>query len=141
LLGLRNDSEPDFAPMNSWLVNPAGTLWTSASRSKMPFRVAVPADAAKKTATNPDDEDALRQEAEHLAAELLPIAMTGHPREEGKMSCDFPAMRFPSHLKTSLNIRLMRRKTVCACGCWERKSNNLENSCCLLPFLIILLHR
>jgi hypothetical protein len=48
------------------------------------FLAAVPVDAAKKTATNADDEDALRQEAEHLAADLLPIAMTCHPREEGE---------------------------------------------------------
>jgi hypothetical protein len=56
------------------------------------FLAEVPVDAAKKTATNPDDEDALRQEAEHLAAELLPIAMTGHPREEGE-----DVMRFSCH--------------------------------------------
>ncbi len=27
-----------WAPKGSWFVNPAGTLWTSASRSRMPFR-------------------------------------------------------------------------------------------------------
>jgi hypothetical protein len=48
------------------------------------FLAEVPVDAAKKTATNPDDEDELRQEAQRLAAELLPIAMTGHPRSEGE---------------------------------------------------------
>jgi hypothetical protein len=44
---------------------------------------------------------------------------------------------FPSHLKTSSKIWLIRRKTMCGCGCWERKSNNLENSCCPLPLSII----
>jgi len=55
------------------------------------FLAEVPVDAAKKRATNPADEDALRQEAERLATELLPIAMTGHPRQEGedvmRLSC------------------------------------------------------
>lgn len=35
------------------------------------FLAEVPVDAAKKIVTNPEDEDALRQEAERLAAELL----------------------------------------------------------------------
>lgn len=48
------------------------------------FLAEVSVDAAKRTATNPDDEDALSQEAQHLAAELLPIAMTGHSRQEGE---------------------------------------------------------
>ena len=48
------------------------------------FLAEVSVDAAKKTGINPGDEHALRQEAEHLAAELLPIAMTGRPAEEGE---------------------------------------------------------
>jgi hypothetical protein len=55
------------------------------------FLAEVPVGAARKTATNPDDEDALRQEGQRLAAELLPIAMTGHPWKEGedvmKLTC------------------------------------------------------
>jgi hypothetical protein len=48
------------------------------------FLAEVQVGAARKTTTNPDDEDALHQEAQRLAAELLPIAMTGHPRMEGE---------------------------------------------------------
>jgi hypothetical protein len=48
------------------------------------FLAEVLLDAAKKTGINPDDEDALRQEAQHLAAALLPFAMTGRPRQEGE---------------------------------------------------------
>jgi hypothetical protein len=48
------------------------------------FLAEVQVDAARKTTTNPDDEDALHHEARGLATELLPIAMTGHPREEGE---------------------------------------------------------
>ena len=66
------------------------------------FLAEVPVDAAKKTATNPDDDDELRQVAQRLAAELLPIAMTGH-REVGGGRChatDLPcnpeAFRRPS---------------------------------------------
>jgi len=38
----------------------------------------------KETTTYPDDEDALCQEAQRLATELLPMAMTGHPMQEGE---------------------------------------------------------
>ena len=48
------------------------------------FLAEVPIDTAKKTAMNPDDEVVLGQEAMRLAAELLPIAMTGHRRESGE---------------------------------------------------------
>jgi hypothetical protein len=48
------------------------------------FLAEIPIDTARKTAKNPDDEVALGQEAERLAADLLPIAMTGHPREQGE---------------------------------------------------------
>jgi hypothetical protein len=48
------------------------------------FLAEVPVDMAKKSATKSEDEDALRQEAQRLAAELLPIAMTGHPRSKGE---------------------------------------------------------
>ena len=55
------------------------------------FLAEVPVDAAKRNAKSPEDEGALRVEAERLAAELLPIAMTGHPRGEGeddmRLSC------------------------------------------------------
>jgi hypothetical protein len=56
------------------------------------FLAEVPVDAAKRNAKNPDDEGALRLEAERLAAELLPIAMTGHPKGEGE-----DAMRLSCH--------------------------------------------
>jgi hypothetical protein len=45
------------------------------------FLAEVQVGEARKTTTNPDDENALQQEAQRLAAELLPIAMTGHPRD------------------------------------------------------------
>ena len=48
------------------------------------FLAEVQVAAAKETITNPDDEYTLRQEAQRLAAELLPIAMTGHSRKEGE---------------------------------------------------------
>ena len=55
------------------------------------FLAEVQVGAARKTTTNPGDEDALQQEARRLAAELLPLAMTGQPRKEGedvmKLSC------------------------------------------------------
>jgi hypothetical protein len=44
----------------------------------------VPIDAAKKTATDPQDESALCQEAERLSRELAPIAMTGELRHGGE---------------------------------------------------------
>ena len=48
------------------------------------FLAEVQVAAAKETTTYPDDEDALCQEAQRLATELLPMAMTGHPRQEGE---------------------------------------------------------
>lgn len=48
------------------------------------FLAEVPIDAAKKSAPNPDDEASLYQEAERLAGELAPIAMTGHSRQTGE---------------------------------------------------------
>ena len=48
------------------------------------FLAEVPIEAAKKSATNPDDEKALYQEAERLAGELAPIAMTGRCRQTGE---------------------------------------------------------
>jgi hypothetical protein len=52
----------------------------------------VPVETARKTATDPEDEVALSQAAERLAAELAPIAMTGRRREEGE-----DVMRFSCH--------------------------------------------
>ncbi len=62
------------------------------------FLAEIPVDAAKKKATNPDDDDQLCQVAQTLAAELLPIAMTGHPRSEGEdvMRLNFHAIPKPS---------------------------------------------
>jgi hypothetical protein len=58
---------------------------------KILFLAEVHVGAARKTTINPDDEYALHQEAQRLAAELLPLAMTGHPRKEGedvmKLTC------------------------------------------------------
>jgi hypothetical protein len=48
------------------------------------FLAEVQVGAAKKTTIYPDDEDAVCQEAQRLATELLPMAMTGHPRQEGE---------------------------------------------------------
>ena len=48
------------------------------------FLAEVQVGAAKETTTYPDDEDALCQEAQRLATELLPMAMTGHPSQEGE---------------------------------------------------------
>jgi hypothetical protein len=48
------------------------------------FLAEVQVGAAKETTTYPDDEDALCQESQRLATELLPMAMTGHPRQEGE---------------------------------------------------------
>ena len=48
------------------------------------FLVEVPIDAAKKSATDPQDESALCQEAERLGRELAPIAMTGELRRGGE---------------------------------------------------------
>jgi hypothetical protein len=56
------------------------------------FLAEVPIEAAKETASNPEDQDILFQEAERLAAALVPIAMSGHPREEGE-----DVMRFSCH--------------------------------------------
>ena len=48
------------------------------------FLAEVPVEAAKKSATNPDDEKALYQEAERLAGDLAPMAMTGSSRQTGE---------------------------------------------------------
>ena len=64
----------------------------SITGGKILFLAEVPVDSAKKTATNSDDENALWQEAERLAAQLLPIAMTGHQRGAGE-----DVMRFSCH--------------------------------------------
>ncbi len=56
------------------------------------FLAEVSIEAAKNTASNPEDQDALFQEAERLAAALVPIAMSGHPRAEGE-----DVMRFSCH--------------------------------------------
>ena len=48
------------------------------------FLVEVPMDAAKKSATDPQDESALGREAERLSRELAPIAMTGELRHGGE---------------------------------------------------------
>jgi hypothetical protein len=48
------------------------------------FLAEVPMDLAKHSASNPDDEAALLRVAERLAERLPPIAMTGHPRQEGE---------------------------------------------------------
>jgi hypothetical protein len=48
------------------------------------FLAEVPIEAAKKSAANPDDEKALYEEAERLAGDLAPIAMTGCSRQTGE---------------------------------------------------------
>ena len=84
------------------------------------FLAEVPVDAAKRTATN-TDEDALRQEAERLAAELLSIAMAGHLREEGEDIMRFSCHAVPEPSEDLFEHTAMRKKTVCGCGCSERK--------------------
>jgi hypothetical protein len=64
----------------------------SIAGGKILFLAEVPVNAAKRKVKNPDDEDALREEAKRLVAELLPEAMTGHPRQEGE-----DIMRFSCH--------------------------------------------
>ena len=63
----------------------------STTGGRIIFLAAVPVETAKKAASDPDDKEGWRKEAEHLAAELLPIAMTGRPREDGedvmRLSC------------------------------------------------------
>lgn len=69
------------------------------------FLAEVPVEETKKTATNPDDESELSQEAERLAAELLPIAMSGQPREEGE-----DVMRFSCHAVPRPSEDLLTRR-------------------------------
>jgi hypothetical protein len=69
------------------------------------FLAEVPVNAAKRTVTKPDNEDALCEEAKRLAAELLPIAMTGHPREEGE-----DVMRFSCHAVPQPSLDLLEHK-------------------------------
>jgi len=55
----------------------------------------VPTEAAKQSATDPDDPTSLFREAERLAERLTPLAMTGHPRQEGEdiMRASFQAIQ------------------------------------------------
>jgi hypothetical protein len=64
----------------------------SIAGGKILFLAEIPLDTAKKTATDPEDAVAISREAERLAAELLPLAMTGQPRQEGE-----DVMRFSCH--------------------------------------------
>jgi hypothetical protein len=60
------------------------------------FLAKVPTDVAKHSSSNPEDEFALLREAERLAEKLTPLAMTGHPREEGDvMRASFHAIPQP----------------------------------------------
>ena len=54
-------------------------------------------DVAKHSLSNPGDESALLREAERLAERLTPLAMTGHPRQEGEdvMRASFHAIPQP----------------------------------------------
>jgi hypothetical protein len=61
------------------------------------FLAEVQVGAAKERTTYPDDEDALCQEAQRLATELLPMAMTGHPRA-GRRRCH--AIDMPCRVQT-----------------------------------------
>jgi len=51
---------------------------------KLLFLVEVPTEAAKKSASEPQDEKSLGHEAERLSRELAPIAMTGELRHGGE---------------------------------------------------------
>jgi len=61
------------------------------------FLAEVPMALAKHSSSNPDDEAALLREAERLAERLTPLAMTGHPRQEGEdvMRASFHAIPQP----------------------------------------------
>ena len=61
------------------------------------FLAEVPMDVAKHSSSNPDDEAALLREAQRLAERLTPLAMTGHPRQEGEdvMRASFHAIPQP----------------------------------------------
>ena len=56
----------------------------STTGKRILFLAEVPIEAAKQSATDPDDPTALFREAERLAERLTPLAMTGHPRQEGE---------------------------------------------------------
>jgi hypothetical protein len=68
------------------------------------FVAEVTVETAKETAADPEDEEALSLEAKRLAADLLPIAMTGHPRTEGE-----DVMRFSCHTVPQPSEDLLNR--------------------------------
>jgi hypothetical protein len=65
------------------------------------FLVEVPIEAAKKSAKDPQDESALRQEAECLSKELAPMAMTGELRHGGEDSMEISSC---SIIKPSIDL-------------------------------------
>ena len=69
----------------------------STSGGTILFLAEVPMALAKHSSSNPDDEAALLREAERLAERLTPLAMTGHPRQEGEdvMRASFHAIPQP----------------------------------------------
>jgi len=69
----------------------------STSGGTILFLAEVPMALAKHSSSNPDDEAALLREAERLAERLTPLAMTGHPRQEGEdvMRASFHAIPHP----------------------------------------------
>ena len=69
------------------------------------------------------------QEAEHIAAELLPMAMTGHPREEGEDVMRFSCHAVPEPYEGLLEHTADAEKDGVRLWLRERKPNNLENNC------------
>jgi hypothetical protein len=76
----------------------------SIAGGKILFLAEVPLATAKETATDPEDAVATSREAERLAAELLPLAMTGHPREDGE-----DVMRLSCHAVPQPSENLLER--------------------------------
>jgi hypothetical protein len=68
------------------------------------FLAEVQVAAEDNPLTNPDDQDMLCQLAERLATELLPIAMTGHPWQEGE-----DVMRLTCHTVPKPSEDLLQR--------------------------------
>ena len=69
------------------------------------FLAEIPVNAPDKSVANPGDQDDLREQAERLVSELLPVAMTGHTRQDGEDN-----MRFSCHTIPQPSQDLLERK-------------------------------
>jgi hypothetical protein len=68
------------------------------------FLAEVQLSTENDTRSYPDGEDALCQQAQSLAAKLLPIAMTGHPWQDGE-----DVMRLTCHTVPKPSEDLLQR--------------------------------